>query len=243
MPVNYLLLAIRLGDLVKWSVSINEIDRVAMATLRIQRDSFPSNAITSTRAQRIYDWILSLTKASFDAMERERRLMTFCRSITPSQQREQLDEILGEAGFVLQGPDRERRLRFEARQFHPQVELHSRALFLQGNYFHAVFEAAKAYNRAVREKAQSSQDGYTLMMQVWDWRNGVLKITPCVTETDRNVQEGIKFLSGGLMQAVRNPAAHEPAVYWPISEADCLDILSFISFLFRKLDDAAYVSP
>ena len=62
-----------------------------------------------------------------------------------------------------------------------------------------------------------------------------------MNETDRNVQDGIKFLSAGLMRAIRNPTAHEPAVDWPIAEVDSLDIMSFISFLFRKLDDAVNV--
>ena len=43
-----------------------------------------------------------------------------------------------------------------------------------------------------------------------------------------------------LMQAIRNPTAHEPAVDWPISKVDCLDILRFLSFRFRKLDEATY---
>jgi hypothetical protein len=42
------------------------------------------------------------------------------------------------------------------------------------------------------------------------------------------------------MQAIRNPTAHEPALDWPISREDCLDILSFLSFLFRALDKAVY---
>lgn len=77
------------------------------------------------------------------------------------------------------------------------------------------------------------------MMEAWT-TNGVLKITACKTETDKNVQEGIKFLSAGLMQAMRNPTAHEPALDWPISKEDCLDMLSFLSYLFRQLDKAVY---
>lgn len=64
----------------------------------------------------------------------------------------------------------------------------------------------------------------------------------CESETDRNVQDDVKFLAAGPMQAIRNPTAHEPAVDWPITRADCLDILSFLWFLFRKLDDAVRVS-
>ena len=52
------------------------------------------------------------------------------------------------------------------------------------------------------------------------------------------MQDGIKFLSAGLMRAIRNPTSHEPALDWPITEKDAVDILSFISFLFRQLDSA-----
>ncbi|HEY8311474.1 MAG TPA: TIGR02391 family protein, partial [Gemmatimonadaceae bacterium] len=69
---------------------------------------------------------------------------------------------------------------------------------------------------------------------------GVLKVTACKSDTDANVQDGVKFLSAGLMSAIRNPTSHEPALDWPITREDCLDILSFISFLFRKLDIAVY---
>jgi uncharacterized protein (TIGR02391 family) len=117
---------------------------------------------------------------------------------------------------------------------------HSQRLFLQGNSFHAVFESANAFNKLVREKSQSVKDGEALMLDVWGCQ-GVLKVTPCQSDTDQNVQDGIKFLSAGLMRAIRNPTAHEPAVDWPISPQDCLDILSFLSFLFRKLDDAVFV--
>jgi len=77
-------------------------------------------------------------------------------------------------------------------------------------------------------------------MNVWGWEKGGLKLTPCQTETDKNVQDGVKFLSAGLMRAMRNPTSHEPALHWPIEKQDCLDMLSFISFLFRQLDKAIY---
>ena len=78
-----------------------------------------------------------------------------------------------------------------------------------------------------------------VILEVWG-PEGVLKITKCQTETDRNVQNGVKFLAAGLMQAIRNPTAHEPALDWPINKQDCLDLLSFLSFLFRQLDVAVY---
>ena len=78
------------------------------------------------------------------------------------------------------------------------------------------------------------------MLEVWGCDKGVLKITSCASQTDTDVQDGIKFLSAGLMQAIRNPTAHEPAILWPINKQDCLDVLSLISFLFRQLDKAVY---
>jgi hypothetical protein len=55
------------------------------------------------------------------------------------------------------------------------------------------------------------------MLDVWGPEKVVLKITPCATQTDKNVQDGVKFLWAGLMQAVFNPTAHEPALDWPIN--------------------------
>lgn len=238
MSINYRLVATQVGDLVKWSTSLNEIGRAASAILRIKCDSFPNDSITSSRAQLVYDWILSLARTQMNSEERERRLVQFCRAIVSKDEAETLDDILRQAGVGTLTVGHERRGVFEGRQFHPEVVRHSQKLFLQGNYFHAVFESAKAYNKLVRDKSQSEKDGQPLMLEVWGCDKGVLKVTPCTSETDRNVQDGIKFLSAGLMQAIRNPTAHEPAVDWPISEHDCLDILSFISFLLRKLDDA-----
>ena len=53
-----------------------------------------------------------------------------------------------------------------------------------------------------------SKDGMKLMIIVWGCE-GTLKITRCETQTDKDVQDGIKFLSSGLMQAIRNPTAHD----------------------------------
>jgi uncharacterized protein (TIGR02391 family) len=130
---------------------------------------------------------------------------------------------------------------FLQRNFHSEINIHSKQLFLDEYYFHAVFEAAKVYNKRVKQKSKEKLDGQPLMHKVWGSDTGVLKITECISETDHNVQNGIKFLSAGLMSAFRNPTSHEPALDWPISKEDCLDILNFISFLFRKLDQALYV--
>lgn len=235
---DYRLIAVRVGNLLKYDATINEINRVGGALFKFARQSFPNESITSQRAQLVHDWILTLGRQELGAEERNGLLVRFCTQITPPQHKEAVQAILDENG--IRAGSKETWDLFAGRSFHPTVVRHARALFLQGNHFHAVFEACKAYNADVRAKAKSLKDGQALMLEVWGSDKGVLKVTPCISETDRNVQDGIKVLSAGLMQAMRNPTAHEPALDWPIAREDCLDILSFVSFLFRQLDKAAY---
>lgn len=238
--MNYRLIAIQVGDLLKHDTSINEIDRLAGALFRFQREDFPNDAITSQRAQLVHDWILSLARRKMNPDERNALLIRFCHNLTPDELRNDVDRILLDADIPLRAMHKEDYALFHSRDFHSQVVRHCVNLFLQGNYFHAVFEASKVYNLLVKQKAQTSQDGTSLMLSAWGCDSGVLKITSCSSQTDRDVQDGIKFLSAGLMRAIRNPTAHQPALHWPINKQDCLDILSFISFLFRQLDKAVY---
>lgn len=237
---NYRLIAVQVGDLLKYDSSVNEIGRAAGALFRFNKEEFPNESITSARAKHVHDWILSLARQNMDNGDRQKLLIDFCRHITSDKLKPELDSILRSEGVIGRGRGLGDEPEFSARGFHTEVFKHSRALFLQGHYFHAVFESAKAYNKSVRDKARSTKDGQALMLDVWGFDKGVLKVTPCVTDTDRNVQDGIKFLSAGLMQAIRNPTAHEPAVDWPINKEDALDILSFISFLWRQLDKAIF---
>jgi uncharacterized protein (TIGR02391 family) len=239
MAPNYRAIAVEVGDLLKYDSTVNEINRTAGSLFRFNRESFPNDAITSVRAQTVHDWILSLAKQRMGADERDQLLAQFCLKIA-GEHRDAVQRILTEAGLGKSVVNREDQELLAGRRFHPTVTLHSRKLFLESNYFHAVFEAAKAYNVEVKKKSHSAKDGQALMLEVLGADKGVLKITPCLSETDRNVQDGVKFLSAGLMQAIRNPTAHEPALDWPIAREDALDILSFLSFLFRHLDKATY---
>ena len=42
----------------------------------------------------------------------------------------------------------------------------------------------------------------------------------------------------GLYGTIRNPMAHDPRVEWDMNEQDALDILTTISLVHRKLDQA-----
>ena len=42
----------------------------------------------------------------------------------------------------------------------------------------------------------------------------------------------------GLYGTIRNPLAHNPKIEWDMTEQDALDILTMISLVHRKLDQA-----
>ncbi len=233
--MNNKFIGVQLGDILKNCTSLNEIERAGNSILDIKKDSFPNSAITAQRAQAVYDWIMSLSRANLTEDERNKKLVKFCFELAPDPVKGSIIELLEKNGCPYNILYHDSLDEFYQRAYHEEIHKHSKKLFVQGNYFHAVFEASKAYNNMVKEKSVSDKDGEALMMNVFS-PNGVLKLNTGQTESERNVQEGIKFLSSGLMRAVRNPTAHEPAVNWPINKQDCLDLLSMISFLFRKLD-------
>ena len=238
--INYRHIATQIGDALKYSTAVNEIDRLGQSILQVNKENFPNDAITSVRAQTVYNWILSLAKTSIDSTERIKRLIAFCLELTPEENKKGTIELLEKNGCPYNLLYKDSFDDFLKRNLHSEVVKHSQRLFVQGNYFHAVFESVKAYNKDVKTKSQSDKDGQQLMLNVWGCENGVLKVTACESQTDKDFQDGIKFISSGLMSAIRNPTAHEPAITWNIDKQDCLDILSLISFLYRQLDKAVY---
>lgn len=131
--------------------------------------------------------------------------------------------------------------RFHNRSYHQEIITHCQLFFEGRHYSTAVLEAAKAYNSAVKKKSGLVKDGADLMMAAFS-DSGTVKVNSFKTDSEKNEQKGIMFLSAGIVQAFRNPTAHETALHWKISEENCLDILSFISYLFKKLDDAGIYS-
>ena len=235
---TYRLIAIQIGDALKYSTSINEIDRAAKSIFTFNCDDFQNDSITSVRAQRIYDWILTLAKQKLTLDERNKLLCNFLDLIVPDENKNDINNLLMKAG--ISDISKKQSSEFTNRNFHPEILRNCSKLYFDGHYFHAVFEAAKIYHQLVQAKSQSIKEGQDMMLQVWNPEKGTLKVTKCISSTDKNVQEGIAFLSAGLMRAIRNPTAHEPANLWPITKEECLDILSFVSFLMKKLDDSVY---
>lgn len=236
---NLRLVAVKLGELLKYHAPLNHIDRVALAVFDFPRQHCVTNGITSVRARRIYEWVASLEKSRIPKCERESIFMTFATSLArDGPTRSRILEILSNHGIQVCVPSSELERKFDSLELHPRLVVHCRRLFGQRHFFHAVFEAVKVFEREVQSAAKIGRSGEALMMVAWDSEHGELKVAEGGSRSEMNVQEGIKFLSAGVVRAFRNPAAHEPAMGWPIHEQDAVDILGLVSFLLRQLDRA-----
>lgn len=137
------------------------------------------------------------------------------------------------------------------RRLHQAVKDASYADYKNADFYRAVEETIKRYQTKVQEKSNCNEDGQKLMLKVFGKDNAILSVssnykkkngTDFSNTTKENVEEGQKFMSAGMMSGVRNPIAHEEIAELKESglftENDCLDMLSLLSHLCRRLDDA-----
>ena len=126
------------------------------------------------------------------------------------------------------------------RNVHTDVLAFCKVEILQENYFHAVFEAMKSITAKIRRLSGLDGDGVELVHEAFGMKYGppLLAINAFMTETQRGEQSGFVNILKGLYGTIRNPLAHDPRVEWDMSEQDALDILTMISLVHRKLDQA-----
>lgn len=126
----------------------------------------------------------------------------------------------------------------ERRKAHVAIFQYCKAELLENNYFHAVFEAIKGLMERVREISCCSYDGINLIEFVFSKNDPVVIINNWRNQSEQDEHKGFCNLLKGLIGMFRNTEAHEPKVYWPVSEQDALEILSIISYCHRRLDNA-----
>jgi uncharacterized protein (TIGR02391 family) len=101
----------------------------------------------------------------------------------------------------------------------------------------AVFQAMKAVTNRVKSMSGiDDQDGYRLVGKVFSEQAPVLELADCSTTTGRSIQAGYRAFFQGAVQAVRNPAAHEPLK--PLTTDEAMELLAVASLLNRALDKA-----
>lgn len=147
------------------------------------------------------------------------------------------------ARTLTEAEERAGRLKSELskRRVHPEVLLYCRAELLQENCFHAVLEAAKSVAQKIRDKTGLPGDGDDLVKTAFAINNPLLAINSLQTETERSEQKGFANLLRGMFGTFRNVTGHAPKIHWNIEEEDALDLLSLVSYLHRRLDNAVKV--
>ena len=125
---------------------------------------------------------------------------------------------------------------FDQRDYHEQIIVHAKIQFISNQYFNAINECCKTFDNYVKSKSKIDSHGYNLMSKALS-PNGPLKLNPHITETEKNQQAGLMHMCMGLMYHVRNPTSHETQQDLSISREDALDIMSFISYLFKQIDN------
>lgn len=136
------------------------------------------------------------------------------------------------------------------RHLHKTVQNASYNYYRNEDFYSAIDETIKRYQSLTQSKSGNVQTGQALMGQVFG-KDKTLSVTENYKKRDghdfnsdtiENIEEGQKFLSMGVFAGVRNPLAHEEKIELKetglFTENDCLDMLSLLSHLFRRLDDA-----
>ncbi len=125
---------------------------------------------------------------------------------------------------------------FDDRNIHTRIQSTSKKLFDDGHYAPATFEAYKLLDKEVAALAKLSESGVKLMMKAFSEQSPLIRLTDMSTTSEKDEQEGYKFIFSGTVMAIRNPRGHEYGV--KESPTECLDHLSLASLLLRRIESA-----
>lgn len=114
--------------------------------------------------------------------------------------------------------------------------------FFAEKYLEAAKEAVQIYNEAVQDVSGYKDNDYALMEKSFGKEDHkVVWITNKSDESEKNIDEGQKLLSQGVMVGFKNPGVSHTSLTKSLkinnfSDRNCLDILSTISYLFDRLE-------
>lgn len=141
---------------------------------------------------------------------------------------------------------------YHYRLLHEQVQNSAGTYYKAKNYYQAFQEAMKRYKNAVKDKSGVLGTEDRDILSKAFGKDSVLQTTakfknrpngqPFSQTTLENIEEGQKFLSMGVACGGRNVVSHEEIADLRDSklftEKDCLDLLSLLSHLFKRLDES-----
>ncbi len=126
------------------------------------------------------------------------------------------------------------------RRVHPDVLDFCKAELLRENYFHAVLEACKSVADKIRARTGLPGDGEELFGPAFSLKSNMppLAFNRLEDSWERSEHSGLGTMIRGVHATYRNPTAHAPAVKWATEQAEALDLLTLVSMLHRRLDEA-----
>jgi uncharacterized protein (TIGR02391 family) len=128
---------------------------------------------------------------------------------------------------------------FEARNIHPSLQTKVRKLFDDGYFSEATFHAFKFLDKKINKISGIPKSGLKLMMDAFDGATPKVMLNTLATTSEQDEQQGYRFIFAGGMQGIRNPRGHEDEAFTDDPDI-CLDHLSFVSMLLRRLEQAGY---
>lgn len=131
------------------------------------------------------------------------------------------------------------------RHLHENLRDRVKAYYQHGQYGDAASQGVQIYCELIRNLTGLKTDGTELVNGVFGAKPfaapPTVQLNDLSTESRKNIQEGQGHLSRGVVTGFRNPIAHGPIdanVPAVFSELDCLNVLSLVSYLVTRLDDA-----
>lgn len=153
---------------------------------------------------------------------------------------EQFERVVRNASFFTDEPVSEEgdQHPFVIRDIHTKLPRKTQKLFDDAHYAEATFHAAKFLDRRVAKMSGLELSGAALMQHAFSDKTPKLALNTLSNETEKTEQKGYMSLFVGLVWAIRNPRGHEATIR--DEQTLCLEHLSFISMLMRRLEEAGY---
>lgn len=141
---------------------------------------------------------------------------------------------------------------YHYRILHAQIQEAAKKHYEAKDYYTAFQEAMKRYKNSVKDKSGINATEDLDIVSKSFGKDGILKATskfqlrpngkPFSQDTLNNIENGQQALSRGVVQGGRNIVSHEEHSDLMRSglftEMDCLDLLSLLSHLFKRLDES-----
>ena len=201
---------------------------------RKKREAKRQKEITEATGINISDWFSKLPE------DIRKKIEPIVRAIIKDS--ELPEEINKKAVIELHGIAPEYPL-LHWRHLHPEIQRISKEYYEKQDYWHAATEAVKHYISGVRGKSGSTQiNDQPMMGESFGKDSSLLLVTANSDMVENDIEDGQKFLSMGIVAGFKNPVVSHSTIEsikarGLFDEKDCLDILSLLSHLQKRLDN------